>query len=92
MGPRAGLDGCGKSRPSPGFDPWAVQRVAIPTELSRPLQRSTSSSIVKYPNTWNYTSRMMYWCLYVYSFVFETPCGWHLDAEAYRRLTICVHL
>ena len=28
VGPRAGLDGCGKSRPSPGFDPWAVQPVA----------------------------------------------------------------
>jgi hypothetical protein len=32
-GPRAGLDGCGKSRPPPGFDPWTV---AIPNELSRP--------------------------------------------------------
>ena len=28
MGPRAGLDGCGKSRPQPGFDPRAVQPVA----------------------------------------------------------------
>jgi len=26
--PRAGLDGCGKSRPTPGFDPKAVQPVA----------------------------------------------------------------
>ena len=30
MGPRAGLDGCGKSRPNPGFDPRTVQPVAIP--------------------------------------------------------------
>jgi len=36
VGPKAGLDGCGKSHPSPGFDPRTVQRVAIPTELSRP--------------------------------------------------------
>ena len=28
MGPRAGLDGCGKSRPPPGFDPQTVQPVA----------------------------------------------------------------
>jgi hypothetical protein len=28
VGPRAGLDGCGKSRLSPGFDHWTVQPVA----------------------------------------------------------------
>ena len=28
MGPRAGLDRCGKSRPPPGFDPRTVQSVA----------------------------------------------------------------
>ena len=28
VGPRAGLDGCGKSRPQPGFDPRTVQPVA----------------------------------------------------------------
>ena len=27
VGPRAGLDGCGKSRPAPGFDPRTVQPV-----------------------------------------------------------------
>jgi hypothetical protein len=27
VGPRAGLDGCKKSRPPPGFVPWTVQRV-----------------------------------------------------------------
>ena len=39
MGPRAGLDGCGKSRPTQGFDPRTVQSgssVAIPTELPAP--------------------------------------------------------
>jgi len=28
VGPRAGLDGCGKYRPLPGFDPRAAQPVA----------------------------------------------------------------
>ena len=28
MGPRAGLDGCGKPRSPPGFNPWTVQPVA----------------------------------------------------------------
>ena len=28
VGPRAGPDRCGKSRPQPGFDPWTVQPVA----------------------------------------------------------------
>ena len=28
MGPRAGLDGCEKSRPTPAFDPQTVQFVA----------------------------------------------------------------
>ena len=28
MGPRAGLDGCGKSRPPSGFDPRTLQLVA----------------------------------------------------------------
>jgi hypothetical protein len=28
MGPRAGLDGCGKSRPPPGFDHRTVQAAA----------------------------------------------------------------
>jgi len=39
VGPRAGLDRCGKSRPTPGFDPRTVQpgsSVAIPTELPGP--------------------------------------------------------
>jgi hypothetical protein len=29
VGSRAGLDGCGRSRPPPGFDPRTVQPVAI---------------------------------------------------------------
>ena len=29
VGPRTGLDGCGKSRPQPGFDPRTVQPIAI---------------------------------------------------------------
>jgi hypothetical protein len=38
VGSRAGLDGCGKSHPPPGFDPRTVQPVAsrYRVELSRP--------------------------------------------------------
>ena len=38
VGPRAGLDECGKSRPKPGFDRRIVRPVAsrYPTMLSRP--------------------------------------------------------
>jgi hypothetical protein len=38
VGLRAGLDGCGKSRPSPGLDSRSVQHVAsrVPTELYWP--------------------------------------------------------
>ena len=43
VGPRAGLDGCGKSRPPPGFDPQTVQPVvssytdyAIPAHSRQP--------------------------------------------------------
>jgi hypothetical protein len=38
VGPMAGLDGCGKPRPPPGFDPRTVQavRVGIQTVISRP--------------------------------------------------------
>jgi len=28
VGPRAGLDRCGKSRPPTGFNPWTVQPIA----------------------------------------------------------------
>jgi hypothetical protein len=34
VGPRAGLDGCGKSRLTTGFDPRTVH--PVPTELTRP--------------------------------------------------------
>jgi hypothetical protein len=30
VGPRAGLDGCGKPRPPPGLDPRTIQPVASP--------------------------------------------------------------
>ena len=29
MGPRAGLHGCGKSRPPPGFDPRTIQFFSV---------------------------------------------------------------
>jgi hypothetical protein len=39
VGPRAGLDGCEKSRPPPGFDPRTVQPVASRyTDYAIPLE------------------------------------------------------
>jgi hypothetical protein len=51
VGPRAGLDRCGKSRPPPGFDPRTIQPVASrctdyatrPTTESQVLLKSTNS-------------------------------------------------
>ena len=51
VGPRAGLDGCGKSRP-PRRDsiprPSSPWRVSIPTELSRPVERIRSNALELY--------------------------------------------
>ena len=49
MGPRAGLDGCGKSRPHPDSIPGPV---AIPTELTSPpgnyiIEINTQLSVCK---------------------------------------------
>ena len=44
MDPRAGLDWCGKSRPSQGFDPRTIQPLAspnIPTTVPQPTHRCT---------------------------------------------------
>ena len=52
VGPRAGLDWCGKSHPHrdsiPG--PFSLQRIAIPTELSRPLRALGRSEISRNTN------------------------------------------
>ena len=43
MGSRPGLDGCGKSRPPPGFDPQTVQAVSSRyTDRAIPALRYTS--------------------------------------------------
>ena len=45
MGPRAGLDGCRKSRPPQGFDPRTVQSVASRyTDLAIPVNGKGGSS------------------------------------------------
>jgi hypothetical protein len=54
VSPRAGLDGCGKSRPPPGFDPGTVQPVA-----SRYTDRAIPS-----PRLW-YTITHMTFCSYL---------------------------
>jgi len=45
VGPTAGMEGCGKSRPPPGFDPRTVQPVASPYTLSRPTYLMISTVI-----------------------------------------------
>ena len=43
VGPRAGLGGCGKSRPPPGFDPRTVQPVSSRyTDNAIPAHKITS--------------------------------------------------
>ena len=59
MGPRAGLDGCGKSHPAPGFDPQAFQPVVsryavCPIPASLGLEVTTiqvSASVMEICNT-----------------------------------------
>ena len=55
VGPRAGLDRCGKSRPPPGFDPRTVQPVAsrYTDYATRPLRTSDV-------NYYEYMLRAMY--------------------------------
>jgi hypothetical protein len=49
MGPRAGLDGCGKSRPPPGFDTRTVQPVASRyTNYAIPVPTHTHTHIYIY--------------------------------------------
>jgi hypothetical protein len=50
VGPRAGLDGCGKSRPPPGFDPLTVQPVAsrytdctIPAHVAHKVEKGNEA-------------------------------------------------
>ena len=58
VGPRAGLDRCGKSRPPPGFDPRTVQPVASrytdypnrPTRISEELPKSQGTHIFTFRN------------------------------------------
>jgi hypothetical protein len=54
VGPRAGLDRCGKYLPPPGFDP---RTVAIPTELPGPPERVVTPSDPHMDRTAQLTSR-----------------------------------
>jgi len=56
--PRAGLDGCGKSRPPPGFDPRTVQPIASRyTDCAIPTHNATM-------NKMNAVPRFYIWILY----------------------------
>jgi hypothetical protein len=73
MGPRAGLEGCGKSRPPPGFDPRTMQPVAsgctdwaIPVWLcySPIIERNLSRYQISRPHD----LQIDIWYIYIYIF------------------------
>ena len=81
MGPRAGLDRCGKSRPPPGFDPRTVQPVASrytdyatrPTErVYNVLKRATNA-------VWFYEFNFIVWrpptCFANHMAIFGVVCA-----------------
>jgi hypothetical protein len=46
VGPRAGLEGCRKTLPNGGLDPWSVQPVARPsTDYAVPVHRKGGSQL-----------------------------------------------
>ena len=57
VGPRVGLDRCGKSRPTPGFDPRTVQSVAsrctdlVTRNADRVTDNEAISLLVPYSNS-----------------------------------------
>ena len=69
VGPRVGLDRCGKSRPPPGFDPRSVQPIA---------------SHYTYWATWpTWTSRPMakYFKIKYFLTIGQTICDWNVISE-----------
>jgi hypothetical protein len=47
VGPRAGLDGCGKPRPQPGFDPRTVHPLAsCDTDWSITVHRGLEETVI----------------------------------------------
>jgi hypothetical protein len=65
LGPRGGLDSCGKSHPQPGFDPRTVQPVA-----SRYTDRATRPFSVK---QYHLKNKYLY-CICLYDELFKTQC------------------
>jgi hypothetical protein len=63
VGPRAGMDGCEKSGPPPGFDPWTVHPVA---------SRYTDWAIPALTWKWWYSPTYMY--VYIDTYI---PEGFH---------------
>ena len=57
MGPKTGLDGCGKSRPHQDSitEPSSPQLVAIPTELSRPTYSDMTCTLIQIQDGSNMT-------------------------------------
>jgi len=73
LGPRAGLEGCGKSRPHRDsiLGPSRPWRVALPTELSRPTHTHT------------HTHTHIY--IYIYIYIVRTNWKKYSNCERYTR-------
>jgi len=72
VGPRAGLDMCGKSRPPPGFHPRTVQPVA--SRYTAYATRSTAIKLIDNNIVFWFQSTQQYIILYIFKFfVFYLP-------------------
>ena len=60
VGPRAGLDGCGKSRPPPRFDPRTAQPVALYRRTYPGPSLSLCSTVSHSHSLQNYSSLYFY--------------------------------
>jgi len=87
VGPRTGLDGCGKSRPPPGFDPQTTQPVAgRNTDCAIPAHRRRVITQKKeYITTrWKFELKKY---IFGKKYIYETT--WlHLSKIAFKRLAL----
>jgi len=74
VGPRAGLERCGKSRPPPGFDPRTVQPVASrytdyatrPTGCTRLRKTCVTMHVIFF----RYAIPVVCVCIYIYIYMY----------------------
>jgi hypothetical protein len=88
VGPRAGLDRRGKSRPPPGFDPRTVQSVAsrYTDYTTRPTIRDMLPNKYKYVDHF-LVMEILFFCLIISSTDYSMPA----DTEQYSDSHTAVH-